>query len=134
VIALSAVATAVLGVRTLNTFLVLRSAYAAGAPDLSSVRAWMTIRYVATTYRAPERALLERLGLPHGTDPDTTLKSLAERAGLSRVDYVQRVQRVLAEVAPSFPARTRLTPRACSAGPATRSSPRCSCTATPLSA
>ena len=74
-------------------------------PQSSSIRAWMTLRYVAATYRAPEPLLIARLGLPADTPSDTTLKSLADREGVSRFSYVRRVQQTIADVAPGNPSR-----------------------------
>jgi hypothetical protein len=88
----AALLTVLFGFRTYHSFLLLRSAYAAGAPMTSSVRPWMTLSYVAVAYCTPEAILIERLGLPAGTDPKTSVKSLAERAGISPLDYTQRVQ------------------------------------------
>lgn len=101
---LVAAATVALGVRTWRTYTVLTSAYDAGVPATSSVRAWMTLRYVATTYQVSEDALREQLGLTAHTHPDATLKSLAELAGVPRRDYVQRVQRAIAAAAPPLAA------------------------------
>jgi len=98
---LAALATAGFGLRTYWSFQLMRSAYAVGAPGVSNVRAWMTLRYVATTYRAPEKALIEGLGLAPETDPNTTLKALAEAKGVSPLQYVQRVQQAIAEVMPA---------------------------------
>ena len=89
------------GLRTYGSFMLLRSAYAAGAPMTSSIRAWMTIQYVATTYRTSNAALIEHLGLPPGTDPDMSLKSIAERAGVSPSVYAKRAQRAIADLVPS---------------------------------
>jgi membrane protein DedA with SNARE-associated domain len=97
---LSAAAAAVLGLRTYRTYTLLVSAHEVGRPELSNLRPWMTLRYVAVAYQAPESALRERLGLPASTNPDTALKVLAERAQMSRPEYVQRVQRAIVEVAP----------------------------------
>ena len=94
------VSTAFFGLRTYGSFMLLRSAYAAGAPMTSSIRAWMTIQYVASTYRTSNAALIERLGLPPETDADTSLKSIAERAGVSPSVYAQRAQRAIANLAP----------------------------------
>jgi membrane protein DedA with SNARE-associated domain len=94
--------TVLFGFRAYHSFLVLRSAHELGAPVVSSVRAWMTIRYVAAAYRAPEAALIARLQLAPGTDPDTELKSLAEREGVPKVEFVQRVQQALVAVAPAL--------------------------------
>lgn len=99
-VVLVAAATALLGLRTYRSLTLLNSAYEAGVPEVSSVRPWMTLGYVATAYRAPEAALRESLGLPPETHPDTTLKALAERARASPPDYAQRVQRAIAAVAP----------------------------------
>jgi hypothetical protein len=37
------------GLRTYRSFLLLRSAYEAGAPMTSSIRGWMTLKYIAAT-------------------------------------------------------------------------------------
>jgi len=95
------------GLRTYRSFVLLRSAYEAGAPITSSIRGWMTLDYIAATYHTPEAALIERLGLAPATDGGTSLKSLAERAGVSPPRYVERVQRAVADVAPrASPAAT----------------------------
>jgi hypothetical protein len=57
--AFAALAVAIFGLRTYRSFLLLRSAYELGAPDVSSVRAWMTLQYVAATYQVPETALMQ---------------------------------------------------------------------------
>jgi membrane protein DedA with SNARE-associated domain len=96
----SVVASVWFGLRTYGSFLLLRSAYEVGMPQGGSIRAWMTLRYVAATYRVPEAVLITRLALPVETLPDTTLKSLAEREGTSPFAYVRRVQQAIADVAP----------------------------------
>jgi membrane protein DedA with SNARE-associated domain len=88
------------GPRTYGSFLLLRSAYEVGMPQSASVRAWMTLRYVAAAYRVPEAVLIARLGLPTETPPDAILKSLAEREGVSPFVYARRVQQAIADVAP----------------------------------
>jgi membrane protein DedA with SNARE-associated domain len=88
------------GLRTYGSFLLLRSAYEVGMPQSGTIRAWMTLRYVAATYRVPETQLTARLALPAETSPDATLKSLAEREGLSPFSYVRHVQQAIADVAP----------------------------------
>jgi len=98
--AVAALASVLFALRTTWSLQLLRSAYAVGAPGVSSLRPWMTLRYVASTWRVPEAALIERLGLADTTDPATELKTLAEHDGTSRLDYVQRVQAVVAELAP----------------------------------
>jgi len=98
--ALAALATTGFGLRSYWSFQLMRSAYAVGAPGVSNLRAWMTLRYVATTYRAPEPALIARLGLAPDTDVNTTLKTIAGRENVPPLEYVQRVQRVVAELVP----------------------------------
>ena len=100
VIALSALASIFFGVRSYGSFLLLRSAYEAGRPQVSSLRAWMTLDHVAATYRVPLDELLPRLGLPTDTGRDETLKSIADRRGVPRFDFVRQVQRALGQSAP----------------------------------
>lgn len=98
---IATLATAVFGLRSYHSFVLLRSAYAAGTPEVGSIRPWMTLRYVAETYRVPETALIARLGLPAETVPEASLLLLAEQGGQSPFEYVQRVQRAVAEATPS---------------------------------
>lgn len=97
---LAAAAGAAFGFRTYRSFELLQSAYAVGAPKTSAVRAWMTLSYVAGTYRVAVGALIEGLGLPPDTSPERSLKSLADDALISPPTYVQRVQRAIAARAP----------------------------------
>jgi len=84
--------------RASHSFLLLRSAYELGAPDVSSIRPWMTLRYIAETYRVPETALRERLGLPSASDPHISLRALARQRNLSPLQDVQRVQHAIVEL------------------------------------
>ncbi len=61
--------TILLGMRSVGSFRLLRSAYEAGAPKTSSLRAWMTVSYVADAYHVPAVELMDRLGLPSDSDP-----------------------------------------------------------------
>jgi membrane protein DedA with SNARE-associated domain len=69
-------------------------------PTTSAIRPWMTLSYVATHHRVSVTDLVLRLGLPPGTDLDTSLRSLAERSGLSPFDFVRRTQVAVAGIAP----------------------------------
>jgi membrane-associated protein len=100
---IAVVPTLLFGLRTYGSFRLLRSAYEAGAPMTSSIRGWMTLKYVASTFRAPDAALAEQLGLPSGTDPNISLRTLAERAGVAPSVYTQRVQRVIANLSSNIP-------------------------------
>jgi len=97
VLALALLPTALLGMRTYRSLALLQSAYAAGAAKTSSIRPWMTLAYVATSFRIPNARLIAGLGLPAGTDPQTSLKSLADQDAVSPLEYVQRIQRIVAE-------------------------------------
>ncbi len=46
------------GLRSYGSYLLLRSAYEAGRPQVSSLRAWMTLDHVAATYRVPLNELI----------------------------------------------------------------------------
>jgi membrane-associated protein len=99
VIVLSALASVFFGLRSYNSFLLLRSAYEAGKPQLSSLRAWMTLDHVAASYRVPEDELIARLKLPADTDRNEPLKSIADRRGMARFDFVRQVQHAIGEIA-----------------------------------
>ncbi len=101
VIALSALASVFFGLRSYSSFLLLRSAYEAGRPQLSSLRAWMTLDHVAATYRVPLNELIPRLGLSPNTGGNESLKDIADKRGVQRFDYVQQVQRALGQTAPA---------------------------------
>ena len=88
--------TAVFGLRTFRSFELLQSAYAAGAAKTSSIRPWMTLAYVAGSSRMSAPDMVAVLGLPPDSDPNLSLKTLADRVGASPVQYVQRVQRAIA--------------------------------------
>jgi membrane protein DedA with SNARE-associated domain len=105
IFAVAVLPTLLFGLRTTRSLQLLRSAYETGAPETSSIRPWMTLRYVATRYRVPEDGLAARLGLAPETDVETSLRALAERSGLAPIDYVPRVQQAIADVAP--PAASR---------------------------
>jgi membrane-associated protein len=82
--------------RTYGSFELLRSAYQAGAPETSSIRAWMTLAYIAGVYHVDASALMRSLGLESDTDPNITLRSAADQAKISPFQYVGRVQRAVA--------------------------------------
>jgi membrane protein DedA with SNARE-associated domain len=101
VIAFISLVSVFFGLRSYNSFLLLRSAYEIGRPQLSSLRAWMTLDHVAATYRVPLNELIPRLGLPPDTSRDESLKAIADQRGVSRFEFVRQVQRVLGQSAPT---------------------------------
>jgi membrane protein DedA with SNARE-associated domain len=100
---ISALAVVIFGIRTYRSFLLLHSAYELGAPDVASLRAWMTLDYVAWTYRVPGTVLAESLGLSSNEDPKTTLRSLAERQRVSPFQYIQQAQEAISRLRPIAP-------------------------------
>ncbi len=100
VIALSALASIFFGLRSYSSLLLLRSAYEVGRPQVSSVRAWMTLDHVAATYRVPLQELISRLGLPPDTSREESLRAIADQRGVTRFDFVRQVQRALGQSAP----------------------------------
>jgi membrane protein DedA with SNARE-associated domain len=101
VIVLSALASILFGLRSYGSFLLLRSAYEAGRPQVSSLRAWMTLDHVAAAYRVPLNELTARLGLPPDTSGNESLKDIADKRGVGRFDFVRQVQRALGQSAPT---------------------------------
>lgn len=99
IVAVAGAATLLLGVRSAVTLALLESAHEAGVPQASSVRPWMTLRYLALTYDVAEDALRAELNAPSGLPPETTLKELAQQAGVSLPAYLQIAQRAIAAVA-----------------------------------
>jgi membrane protein DedA with SNARE-associated domain len=100
VIALSALASILFGLRSYGSYLLLRSAYEVGRPQVSSLRAWMTLDHVAASYRVPLNELLPRLGLPPDTRRDESLKDIADRRGVARFEFTREVQRALGQSTP----------------------------------
>ena len=100
VIALSALASILFGLRSYGSYLLLRSAYEVGRPQVSSLRAWMTLDHVAASYRVPLNELLPRLSLPPDTKRDESLKDLADRRGVPRFEFTLEVQRALGQSTP----------------------------------
>jgi membrane protein DedA with SNARE-associated domain len=99
-IALAALASVFFGMRSYISLLLLRSAYDVGSPQVSSLRAWMTLDHVAATYHVPVDELIARLGLPPDVNRNESLKAIADRRDMSRFDLVRRTQRAVGASAP----------------------------------
>jgi len=106
VLAVSLLATFVFAHRTYGTYVTLRSAYAVGVPAVSTIRAWMSLDYVAGAYDVPLAALVARLDLPETTAGDNLIRDLADARGLARIDMVRDVQAAVAGLAPAAPEAT----------------------------
>ncbi len=100
VMVLSALASIFFAFRSYNSYLLLRSAYEAGRPQVSSLRAWMTLDHVAAAYRVPLSELMPRLGLTADTSGNESLKDIADSRSVARFDFVRQVQRALSQSTP----------------------------------
>jgi hypothetical protein len=95
--------TAVFGLRAYSSYQALRSAREVTAAEVAPVRPWMTLHYVAHAYGVPEDALVERLGLPPGTDSQESLRALAHERGYHPSDYARLVQQAVVELRRAAP-------------------------------
>ncbi len=100
VIALAALASVFFGMRSYGSFLLLRSAYESGRPQVSSLRGWMTLDHVAATYHVPADELIARLGLPPDVNRSESLKAIAGRRAVSPFDFVRQAQRAVGASTP----------------------------------
>lgn len=83
------------GVRGTRAALLLQSAAELGQPDLSDLRAWMSVRYVADTTGVDPAALGRDLQLaPH--EVDLPVREIAQARGIDRLEMLRRVQAALA--------------------------------------
>ncbi|HVR59961.1 MAG TPA: DedA family protein [Pseudolabrys sp.] len=100
IVIVALIAGAFFGIRTYGTYRLLQSATQTGVPSTSGIRPWMTIGYVAGSYDVAFITLVSRLQLSPDTDPKSTLKDIADRTSLPRIEFTQRVQRAVADTAP----------------------------------
>ena len=84
------------GLRTYRTFLLLESAQSLAAPETSTIRGWMTLDYLATTYRVDPAALRQALGIAAETGGTVTIREVAAGREVPVLDMVTDVQRVVA--------------------------------------
>jgi membrane protein DedA with SNARE-associated domain len=86
--------------RSYGSFVLLRSAYQAGAPATGSIRSWMTLTYVSDAFHVSDAALIAQLALPPAIDPSINLRAAAKVAGVTPFKYVQQVQQAVAALRP----------------------------------
>jgi membrane protein DedA with SNARE-associated domain len=96
------------GQRTYRTFLLLQSAQALGVAEVSSIRGWMTLDYLAGSYDLDASRLRSALGLTPDVPGTTTLRMLAGQRGAAVFDTVGEVQKTVAlligrDTAPAAP-------------------------------
>lgn len=59
------------------------------------IRPWMTVPYVAHSYRIPPRVLYEALGIPHRPGDRRPLKQIAREQNISVDQVIETLQRAI---------------------------------------
>ncbi len=91
----------VFGVQAYQSWQALQTARGTGLRDASTIRAWMSVRYVARTYGVSETALESQLGV--STGPRTTLLDLARRRGVPARQVVAETRQAVVALRASGP-------------------------------
>lgn len=76
-----------------------------GEVQIESLRGWMTLPYIAQTYRVPEAELRAALGLPAAGFDQRSLKEWLAVAQLDREEARRRIEALVPAAAPE-PAKT----------------------------
>ena len=84
------------GLRAYRTFLLLQQAQSLGAPETSSIRGWMTLDYLATTYEIDRAKLDAALGVAETAGKETTIRTIAESRSQAVFETVAEVQKTVA--------------------------------------
>jgi hypothetical protein len=98
------------GIRSYRTLVLLQSAQQLGVVETSSIRAWMTLKYVAATYDVDEDVLVTQLQLPTGIDRQVTLR-LSPRKKAFAQEILRRRSGSLVRIRPGEPFFFLLTSR-----------------------
>ena len=61
------------------------------------IRPWMTVPYVAHSYRVPPQVLYEALGIPHRPGDHRPLKQIAREQNLSVDHLIETLQRAIVQ-------------------------------------
>ena len=74
------------------------------------IRPWMTVPYVAHSYRVPPRVLYEALGVPHPPRDRRPLKQIAREQNVSVERLIETLQRAIANFQQTNPPPGTATP------------------------
>jgi hypothetical protein len=88
----------VVGLRTYESYQVLRTGREARVTRVAEIRPWMSLHYVAHTYGVPEDQLVARLGMQAGVDRDASLSDLAGQLGYQPTELTRRVRQAVFEL------------------------------------
>jgi hypothetical protein len=110
VLAVATLATLLFGVRTYRAWQLFASAQEVDAADTAGIRPWMTIAYIAATYRVPEAALAARLDAPPESSGRTTLRELASQRGQQPFEQARSAQQAIADLRRTEPAAAPAAP------------------------
>jgi membrane protein DedA with SNARE-associated domain len=91
------------GLRSYRTLILLQSAQSLGVADVSSIRGWMTLDYLAQTYGVDSARIREQLQIPAATGNDLPLRDIAAQQNTGVLDFVQSAQRAVAMLANTRP-------------------------------
>lgn len=62
-----------------------------------SIRPWMTLPYIAHSYRVPPRVLYDALGIPHPPHDRRPIRAIAREKNISVGEVIQILQRAIAD-------------------------------------
>lgn len=91
------------GARTYRALLLLQSAQSSGMAETSSIRAWMTLSYVASSYGVATNELRRELNLTPDISDNATLWAIAEAESLQPFAYLSDVQGAIARISARSP-------------------------------
>lgn len=80
--------TAFFGARTIRSYGMLRLRHHPPLTDVTMIRNWMTIPYIARAFRVPEPLLWQGLGIPEPLNRHQSLRALDVEYGHNQPDYV----------------------------------------------
>ncbi len=95
--------TSLAGMRAYRTLLLLNSAQGSGMVETSSIRAWMTLSYVASIYGVTTNQLRRELNLAPNMPDDATLWAIAEEKSHAPFAYLSDVQNAIARISARSP-------------------------------
>jgi hypothetical protein len=65
--------------------------------DVTLIQEWMTIPFIARSYRVPEPELFDHLGVDSASNRRTSLMSLAAKQGISTQSLISQIQEYITQ-------------------------------------
>jgi hypothetical protein len=66
--------------------------------DVNLIQDWMTIPFIARSYRIPEQGLYRHLGIDSASNRRTSLMSLASKQGISTQSLISQIQEYITKL------------------------------------